>query len=63
MPDAHIDEIFAREPPHLYLGEVEREDGSHVPGVLCETKAAFQHPEVTGYGGWHAWRKHMDNVA
>ena len=62
MPDAHIDEIFAREPPHLYLGEVELEDGSRVPGVLCEAKAAYPHPEITRYGGWRAWRKCMDIV-
>ena len=62
VPDAHIDEIFAREPPHLYLGEVELEDGSQVPGVLCEAEAVHQNPEITAYGGWRAWRKHADVV-
>lgn len=60
VPDARVQEIFAREPPHLYLGEVELEDGSHVEGVLCDPEAAPKHPEITGYGGWRGWRKHVD---
>lgn len=60
VPDTLVQEIFAREPPHLYLGEVELEDGSHVQGVLCDPDAAPKHPEITGYGGWRGWRKHVE---
>ena len=62
VPDARVDEIFAREPPHLYLGEVELEDGSLVQGVLCDAEAAPKHPEITGYGGWRGWRKYAESV-
>ncbi len=59
VPDALVDAIFAREPPHLYLGEVELEDGSAVQGVLCDADG-LKHPEITAYGGWRAWQKHVD---
>jgi gamma-glutamylcyclotransferase (GGCT)/AIG2-like uncharacterized protein YtfP len=62
VPDVQVDDIFAREPPHLYLGEVELEDGSRVQGVLCDPEATHQRPEITAYGGWRAWRKHMDAI-
>lgn len=58
VPDAQVGAIFAREPPHLYLGDVELEDGIWVPGVLCEETVAPQYPEITAYGGWQGWRKH-----
>jgi gamma-glutamylcyclotransferase (GGCT)/AIG2-like uncharacterized protein YtfP len=56
VPDELVDGIFAREPPHLYLGVVELDDGAHVQGVLCDPAAAPTHPEITAYGGWRNWR-------
>lgn len=62
VPDARVDEIFAREPPHLFVGEVELEDGTLVQGVLCDPDAAPQHPEITAYRGWRGWRQHLGAI-
>jgi gamma-glutamylcyclotransferase (GGCT)/AIG2-like uncharacterized protein YtfP len=56
VPSDLVDGIFAREPPHLYLGVVELADGSQVQGVLCDPAAAPKYPEISTYGGWHNWR-------
>lgn len=57
VPDTEVQAIFAREPPHLYLGDVELDNGEWVPGVLCDPAIAPQHPEITAYGGWQRWRQ------
>lgn len=49
-------------PPHLYLGKVELEDGSSVWGVLCEQVAVPDKPEITWFGGWRSWRAHMSTA-
>lgn len=63
VPGAQVEAIFAREPPHLYLGDVELEGSIWVPGVLCEEAVAPQYPEITAYGGWQGWRKHGTAMA
>jgi len=57
VSDAQLEAIFAREPPHLYLGDVELENGVWVPGVLCDPEATHRRPEITVFGGWRGWRK------
>jgi allophanate hydrolase len=59
VPSGLVQVIFEREPPHLYLGKVELEDGSRVWGVLCEEVAVPDKPEITWFGGWRNWRAHM----
>ena len=58
VPAGLVQVIFEREPPHLYLGKVELEDGSSVWGVLCEQVAVPDKPEITWFGGWRSWRAH-----
>ena len=59
VPAGLVQVIFEREPPHLYLGKVELEDGSSVWGVLCDRVAVADKPEITWFGGWRSWRAHM----
>lgn len=54
------DEIWAKveagEPPHLYCGPVELENGNIVDGILFPKKEAEKHPDISQYGDW---RKYM----
>ena len=62
VPSGLVQVIFEREPPYLYLGKVDLEDGSSVWGVLCEEVAVPDKPEITWFGGWRSWRAHMAAV-
>ncbi|MFE1600006.1 allophanate hydrolase [Methylobacterium sp. ID0610] len=42
-------------PAPLGLGRITLEDGSAVPGFLCEAHAVAAAEEVTGFGGWRAY--------
>ena len=51
--------IEAGEPPNLYRGMVELEDGRTVYGILYPRTLAEGHfPDITQYGGW---RPYMDS--
>ncbi|MBI1278453.1 MAG: gamma-glutamylcyclotransferase [Anaerolineaceae bacterium] len=48
--------IEAGEPPNLYRGMVELEDGRTVYGILYPRELAEGHyPEITAFGGWRAY--------
>ncbi|MBX3085976.1 MAG: gamma-glutamylcyclotransferase [Anaerolineae bacterium] len=48
--------IEAGEPPNLYRGMIELEDGRKVYGILYPRELADGHyPEITQYGGWRAY--------
>jgi gamma-glutamylcyclotransferase (GGCT)/AIG2-like uncharacterized protein YtfP len=48
--------IEAGEPPNLYRGMVELEDGRTVYGILYPRALAEGHyPEITQYGGWRGY--------
>ncbi|MEX2183366.1 MAG: gamma-glutamylcyclotransferase [Chloroflexota bacterium] len=53
------DEVWARveagEPPGLYRGPVELEDGRVVPGILFPREMAAGHREITEFGGWREY--------
>ena len=36
--------------------------GEEVSGFLCEAHAVQDAPEITGFGGWRAWRRHEDRA-
>ena len=55
LPDDVLARVEAGEPPGLYVGEVELEDGRVVPGVLYRAELAAAHPEITHHGGWRAY--------
>ncbi len=47
--------IEAGEPPNLYRGKVELEDGREFYGILFPRHLAEQYPEITSFGGWRAY--------
>ena len=48
--------IEAGEPPNLYRGTIELEDGRQVYGILYPRALAEGHyPEITAFGGWRAY--------
>jgi allophanate hydrolase len=42
-------------PPPLAIGSVELQDGSRVPGFLCEAHATAGAEDITALGGWRAY--------
>jgi AGZA family xanthine/uracil permease-like MFS transporter len=50
-----LDRVVAGEPPGLYVGDVELEDGRIVPGVLCSAELSIGHRDITAFGGWRAY--------
>lgn len=56
LPDDVWARVEAGEPPHLYKGPVELEDGRVVDGILYPRELAEgKHKDITGYGGWRAY--------
>ena len=52
--------LLARLPSPMTLGSVRLADGSAVTGFLCEPAAlGSDTPDITGYGGWVAYRKEL----
>jgi len=47
--------IEAGEPPNLYRGKVELEDGREFYGILFPRPLAEQYPEITSFGGWRGY--------
>ncbi len=52
MPLAAFGGFAASIPAPLGIGKVELEDGTEVPGFICEGFAAVAAEDVTQYGGW-----------
>jgi hypothetical protein len=49
-------EIEAGEPPNLYRGPVQLEDGREVFGILYPRHLAEgKYPDISEYGGWRAY--------
>ncbi len=56
LPDEVWERVEAGEPPGLYRGPVELEDGREVPGILYPREmAAGIHPDISAYGGWREY--------
>ncbi|MGH7776156.1 MAG: allophanate hydrolase-related protein [Candidatus Dormibacterales bacterium] len=49
--------VRSGEPPHLYRGSVELEDGRWVDGILYPKGLAQSHPDISSHGGWRAYRE------
>ena len=59
MPDEVWARVEAGEPPGLYRGPVELEDGRTVPGILFPRELTAGHREITSFGGWREyWAVH-----
>lgn len=55
LPDEVWARVEAGEPPGLYRGPVELEDGRVVPGILYPREMTSGHREITEFGGWRAY--------
>jgi len=54
-PDAFARFVVSTPSP-LAIGRVELDDGTEVPGVLCEPSAVADAADVTASGGWRGYR-------
>jgi len=55
LPVAEFAHFVSAIPAPLGIGRITLEDGSSVPGFLCEPAGVVGVPEITGYGGWRAF--------
>lgn len=55
VPASVLHRVVAREPPDLYVDDVELSDGRVVLGVLYPRDKALRHPDITPYGGWRPY--------
>jgi gamma-glutamylcyclotransferase (GGCT)/AIG2-like uncharacterized protein YtfP len=56
VPPAGLASILLKEPPGLSIGKVTLADGSETLGVLGEPVLCEGKREITGFGGWRAYR-------
>lgn len=60
VPDEVLERVEAGEPPNLYRGPVELEDGRIVPGILYPRELAEGHyPDISAFGGWRAYAESL----
>ena len=55
LPDEVWARVEAGEPPGLYRGPVELEDGRVVPGILFPREMTEGQREITEFGGWREY--------
>jgi len=55
LPPAAFGRFVARIPAPLGIGKLKLEDGTEVPGFLCEAHAVVDAQEITALGGWRAY--------
>lgn len=55
LPDEVWARVEAGEPPGLYRGPVQLEDGRVVPGILFPREMTAGHREITEFGGWREY--------
>jgi allophanate hydrolase len=55
LPAEHLGSFVAGIPAPLGVGKVELQDGSVVPGFICEGFAASGATDITQFGGWRAY--------
>jgi allophanate hydrolase len=60
IPLAGFGALVASVAPPLAIGTVELEDGESVKGFLCESWHARGARDITDFGGWVAFRQHLD---
>ncbi len=62
LPLAGFGTVVAAVAPPLSIGTVELEDGESVKGYLCEGWAAARARDITEFGGWAAFRDHLEKT-
>ncbi|HEY3060879.1 MAG TPA: gamma-glutamylcyclotransferase [Chloroflexota bacterium] len=56
VPDDVLRRVEAGEPPGLYRGPVQLDDGRRVEGILYpRALAEAAHTDISNYGGWRAY--------
>jgi len=64
LPDDVWARVEAGEPPGLYRGPVELDDGRIVPGILFPRHMAEGiHRDITAYGGWREYQQARQDAA
>lgn len=56
---AGMNEFLADLPAPLTMGTVELDDGTQVTGTLCDPAAAVRGTDVTDFGCWRAYLRHL----
>ena len=59
LAPSRFGDFVASVPPPMAIGTVMLEDGSSVPGFLCEPMAFEDAPDISTYGGW---RRFLDSA-
>jgi len=59
LPAGDFGVFVATIPAPLGIGTVVLDDGSTVPGFLCESYATADARDITRFGGWRAYRKSL----
>ncbi|MGG4032793.1 allophanate hydrolase [Paenibacillus cisolokensis] len=54
MPAESFGPFVSAIPAPLGIGKVELQDGTEIPGFICEAYAENEAEDITGYGGWRA---------
>jgi allophanate hydrolase len=55
LSPAGFGDFVANVPPPMVIGSLELDDGTRVPGFLCEPLALEGAADITEYGGWRAY--------
>ena len=55
LPARHFGSFVAGIPAPLGIGKTLLEDGSSVPGFICEPAGLVGSTDITAFGGWRAW--------
>jgi allophanate hydrolase len=59
LPAAEFGRFVASVKAPLAIGSVMLDDGRTVSGFLCESYGVVGAADISGYGGWRAYRKHL----
>jgi allophanate hydrolase len=59
LPLETIGSFLAGIAPPLALGTIELDDGSRVHGFLCEAHAVENAEDISSFGGWRAYDRHL----
>jgi allophanate hydrolase len=62
LPTAAIGALLAQVPPPLGFGTVELHDGPCL-GFIAEASGVSDAPDITRFGGWHAWLQVREETA
>jgi allophanate hydrolase len=59
VPAEHFGSFVAGIPTPLGIGKVELEDGTRVPGFICESHGIEGAKDITSFGNWRAYLKSL----